>query len=69
MGRNGEGVGWVVAKAKAKKQDDIMVEFTVPIMTTYPHLCHFTSHGLQSQKKHSGDADHLTLASGGSKHA
>ena len=32
-GQEGCGVGWVVAKAKTKKQDNIMVEFRVA--TTY----------------------------------
>ena len=35
MGRRGMGVGRVVAKAKTKKQDDIMVEFRVVMMPTY----------------------------------
>ena len=35
------------------------------------HWCHFTSHGFTyvDGKKHSGKADQLTLASGGSEHA
>ena len=29
--------GWVVAKAKTKKQDGTMVEFRVAVMSTYTH--------------------------------
>ena len=37
MGGRGVGVGWVVAKAKTKKQDDTMVEFRVAMMSIYTH--------------------------------
>ena len=30
-------VGWVVANAKAKKQDDTMVEFRVAVTSTCTH--------------------------------
>ena len=33
------------------------------------HWCHFTSHGFTLSEKHSGEADQLTLASGGCKYA
>ena len=36
-GRRGLGVGWVVAKAKTKKQGDTMVEFRVSMMSTCTH--------------------------------
>ena len=32
-----KGVGWVVAKAKTKKQGDTMVEFRVAMMSTCTH--------------------------------
>ena len=34
MGRRGVGIGWMVEKAKTKKQDDTMVEFRVAMMAT-----------------------------------
>ena len=37
MGGRGAGVGWVVAKAKTKKQDDTMVEFRVAMTCTGTH--------------------------------
>ena len=30
-------MGWVVAKAKTKKQDDTTVEFRLAMMSTYMH--------------------------------
>ena len=33
----GVGVGWVVAKAKIKKQDDTLVEFRVGMTSTFTH--------------------------------
>ena len=33
----GCGAGWVVAKAKAKRQDDTMVGFSVAMISTYTH--------------------------------
>ena len=37
MGRRGAGVGWVVEKAKTKKQDDTLLEFRVAMMCTCTH--------------------------------
>ena len=37
VGGRGAGVGWVVAKAKTKKQDDIMIEFRVAMTSTCIH--------------------------------
>ena len=37
MGERDTGVGWVVEKAKTKKQKDIMVEFGVAMMFTCTH--------------------------------
>ena len=35
MDRRDTGVGWVVAKAEIKKQDDTMVEFGVAMTSTW----------------------------------
>ena len=37
LGRRSMGVGWVVGKAKAKKQDDTIVQFRVAMMFTCNH--------------------------------
>ena len=37
MGGRSAGMGWVVEKAKTRKQDDTMVEFRVAMMPTYTH--------------------------------
>ena len=87
-------MGWgVVAKAKTKKQDDTMVEFTPskchysitrprqtcadsgsdirsPLPNWSPPLTPFHQLWIYMvEKKHSGEADQLTLASRGSEHA
>ena len=66
MGRRGMMVGWVVAKAKTKKQDDTMVEFRVAMRYTCTHRGPWI---YMVRKKHSGEVDQLILASGGSEHA
>ena len=35
--KRGAGVGWVVAKAKTKKQDDTIVELRVAVMSICTH--------------------------------
>ena len=54
MGGRGTMVGWVVAKAKTKKQDDTLLEFRVAMTYTCTHKGPWI---YMVRKKHSGEVD------------